>query len=310
MSKLRPRNDLEAELNVQISLGTITSLESAIDSGLRPALEYGAQTLFDNVRKRVANYTNLPEDIVQYLANDRIPKIVETIYKIHFDKLTSEQKEKFFVDATNIFTTYERWSDPYSTYSYLCRNIFIEAIKNQNESLAIHTWIDTGLIKKMSPDLDRISFEIIKNFPNLLRTVHEHYPSDFTRIFHPDVEIRKEVLTRIFDKKDFVRIEQLINKCTFTYSGFVHSQQRLSKTAYAEEIQKLFVDDSDESIREMLINNTTIRNVLRLIVDKETSPKLKEIATKKLQKLEARNKYSKAYNRQKKNKPRVVTNSQ
>lgn len=310
MSKLRPRDELEQELNIQISLGTITSLEDAIEKGLLPALEYGAQMLFDNVRLQVAQYEALPDYIAQYLTNDRTEKVSYAVYYNHFDKLTPEQKEEFFIKASNSLqdNSYHPYDSSYTRYKTACTNIFDIALKNLDEATAIRSLIDTRLINKYEPNFEYVfPLENLRKLPNLLKSVYEHYNRPIIKIFHPDVEIRKEVLNKILSK-DHVTIKVLEEKCKHEYSTGRSHQYRTSKTEYATESQKLFVNDPDIGVREILVNKTTIIKILELVIEKETDYNLKQVAERKLIKLKTRTSYSRKYNERKKNK--LVTNSQ
>ena len=123
------------------------------------------------------------------------------------------------------------------------------------------------------------------------------------KIFHPDVEIRKEILNQILTTPNIARIDikKLKSQCisiyqTRSWRGSHTEQHRLSKTKYKEELLKLFVKDPDCSIRNEFVQKTTNVNILNLIADGDIEDSIKKLARIRADKLEKRNTYMKKRN--------------
>jgi len=306
--KLRSRDELEQELAVQISLGTVSSLEDAISSGLSPALEYGAQMLFDNVRKSVAEFEDLPDHIAQYLVEDRNAYIQATIYDIHYDKLTTEQKEDLFRKPCT-----QNNSNYYTYTQTRMRNavgrIFSNAIENLDEDLILKCW-NTGWLINHCPSFDNLKdLNSLRKLPRFITKLYESYSGNsLLNIFHPDSAVRKESIRKLFkDGASSINVPSIIKKCTsyYTTGRRGYRQGRLSTTKYMEEIQKLYITDPDINIRRELVQKTTNVNILNTLSVVETDDTLKLEAKTKASKLEKRNNYSRTYQQRKVNKLKV-----
>lgn len=306
-TKLKPKDECEQQLAVELALGVVNNINDLIDQKHIIACEYACQLLFDNLRKKVATQSELPARIVNHLFNDRCQDIRLTIARTNWEQLTPEQQEEVIVDIEIEFNklTEEQKQNTYRLYSCgpnssiyrqmknIINPLLQKALLDRNESVSLRY---VNIIGLSGPILTHINntelIQIFKDMPNIFR-IYWNTSNKFDRradtiLAHPDSIVRMEEVKRILSK--------------FTYVKDLDDWRRAIKIWGRENLKgKIllrWMADSSISIRRYIALNTTNVEVLEKL-SLDDSLEISQIACPRCKKFQKRAKYSKAYQEKK-----------
>ena len=302
IKELRPKEICEQQLAVELAVGAIDSIDSLIGQGHEVACEYACQLLFDNLREKVAQQSNLPVRIVQHLLKDRCEDIRLEVIRSNWSSLTTEQQEEFICEVERHFSVEEKKKNSWEfndnktqSIKYIIGGLLKEALKDRNEPTALRYIKINGLSRGL-PILKDELVPILKDMPEIFKVYWEKVPTYSRRVdlilAHPDEEVRMKEIQKILNKE--TRVEDLSN-----WRKVVGDTHNRLKT----KILKLWVADPSEAIRKLIATTTTSVDVLEML-STDASNVVSQIAYSRYKKFQKRAAYSKVYNERKKEKLR------
>ena len=310
IKELRPKDECEKQLAVELAVGAIDSIDSLIEQGHEVACEYACQLLFDNLREKVAKQKNLPVRIVQHLLKDRCESIRLKIIKTNWKSLTTEQQEEVICGIELFFSSLTEDDREQYVRGYMYRvpqggiqrkhiiNTLLKAsLQKRDETTALRYSKILGLYKGLPIEDDKL-VEVLKDMPNLFRVYWKEMDvykrkADIV-LAHPDEDVRMKEVKMILDKK--------------TRASDLSSWRKIVGRARQGEnlkgkILKLWTTDPDEAIRKLIAETSTNVEVLE-ILSTDTSATISQIAHLRYKKFQKRTEYSKAYQERKREKKR------
>lgn len=303
IKELRPKEICEQQLAVELAVGAIDSIDSLIGQGHEVACEYACQLLFDNLREKVAQQSNLPVRIVQHLLKDRCEDIRLEVIRSNWSSLTTEQQEEFICEAERYFSVEEKEKDSYNfrytsktrQIKYIIELLLKTTLHERDEPVALRYIKILGLSEGL-PILKDELVPILKDMPEIFKVYWEEVPTYNRRVdlilAHLDEEVRMKEIQKILAKETHI-------KDLKGWREVVGDTYNRLKT----EILKLWVADPSEAIRKFIATTTTDVSILE-ILSTDSSNAVSQIAYPRYVKFQKRTKYSKAYNERKKEKLR------
>jgi len=322
--KLRDRNLLEGQLAAEIALGALSSLDDAIQQGHIAALEYGAQLLFDNIRKDVACQNNLPQNIACYLYFDRNFKVRQAILN-NFSQLPPDYQEDFI--STTI-TELESIDDLYHNNVRRIREnkellirVRKNAIENGNDTLVVRL-----LRVKHMGNLDPTrSLKYLRHLPETVRMCYDWYKTthpDKTLIHpsvyalaHPDEKIRLAAVKHVMKmtagdlRKEFPTIDKDIRSSTLrSYGHYSRSYSRgdIRKAVYMEIAE----GEISLEVQMAIVGGANHQEVLKELENMYVvfNPAASKLAHERAQQIAKRTAYSQAYQERKRANSQTTSN--
>ena len=308
--KLRSRDELEKELATQIALGTITSIEDAIESGYTDALEYGAQSIFDSLRILVVNKKNLPINIITYLATDRNVTVRSTAIKNNFELLPKDIQDEFIAELAAIYMQVPpdalTHSFPYksreNSRSSAAQDILYRLFSIPDDILASKLLtamkgIDGSAVRYES------SINNLRKLPESCRLVYRENNFNIISIFHPDEEIRFENVKKLFTKslselRYIFNIQRdIAQKKVVNFQSYFRNYN--PKGDIKQEVYALMLDDPSDRIRRFLVEHVKHIPTLEVMSLKDPNTLIRARATSEIRKLQKRKAYSQNYHSKK-----------
>lgn len=308
IKELRPKDDCEQQLAVELAVGAVDSIDSLIDQGHEIACEYACQLLFDNLRKKVAARENLPVRIVQHLLKDRCIDVRLAVTRTNWKLLTTEQQEEIIHEAELLFDkkTYAEKERTQSWSSYQGKDrqmkeiigpLLKTALLERNEPAALRYIKILGLYDGLPLEKPEL-IPALKDMPEVFRAYWEGVNKWYRRIdailAHPDENARMEEVQKILKKK--TRVSDL-----YEWQNVV-ARAHIGEN-FKGKILEYWIDDPSEKIRLFIAENTTNVEVLEMLATDESN-KVSRIAYPRYKKFQKRAAYSKAYQEKKKEKLR------
>jgi len=336
---LRSRIELEKQLAAQIAVGAIKSLEEAEEAGHIDALEYCAQMLFDNVRRRVASKKNLPLNIVLHLMEDRTPVVKFEVIQHNFDTLPEEYQNQvlneieYTLQQKDWGTYYNRGSSEHycvriieniiathyvrltdHIYSMLAHKHAIE-INKQNGKLSddIQIELDNELDKIYQGDIKLIKYLQVSQYNPDKQYGYQHnnirieaplrwLPKTCAALYTDKAPIRMLHLVHpdINVRKNAVEIT-LDMKVKQLRRTFPESQhlERFNTSHIKTEVYKIIAQDPDISIRRMLVNKINHEPTLTWMAQYDSDSLIRRKARLKAARAKKRAEYHTKYHERK-----------
>lgn len=304
---LRSKDVCEQQLAVELAVGAVDSIDSLIGQGHKVACEYACQLLFDNLREKVAQQSNLPVNIVQHLLKDRCEDIRLMIIETNWSSLTEEQQEEAICEIERYFSIEEkeridynfRYNSKTRQITRIIATLLKVALLERDEPAALRYIKIIGInnnnnnLPILKPDL----IPMLKDMPKIFRVYWED-TSIYQRgvdviLAHPDESVRMEEIQKILDKT--TRVQDL--------SNWKRVIENSSGQGLKTKILKLWLADPSEAIRKFIATTTTSVYILEILAT-DASNIVSQIAYPRYKKFRKRAEYSKAYNEHKQEKLR------
>jgi len=285
--KLRSRDECEKQLAAELAVGAVDSIDSLISRGHETACEYGCQLLFEGVRKKVAERTNLPIRIARHLANDRCGEVRLAIYKSNWASLTPEQQEAFVQGVEQKRAL--NWQE-----SGILTTITKLAIANGEEQNAIryisiiHADNSWSGLRNLFGTCSLEEIQVLSKLPKLLDFLWKTAPRSIDPrliLINTDEAVRMEELQKV--------LRETPGELKSRWWTAVRNH-RIRRESIKITILKLFANDPSAKIRKTIVEKCTNPGVLSLFVD-DSDPTIAKLATTFKTKYEKRAAYSKAY---------------
>lgn len=317
---LRDRNLLEEQIGAEIALGALASLDDAIEHNHEAALEYGAQILFDNVRKKIAQQSNLPQHIVCHLFFDRNPEIQKIILQKHFPSLPQDYQDTYLEEAINKLNSTDKDPDDYynssmpdknqlRNYKEILTQIRKKAIKNEDDILAaklsrVKFIVNYSTCREFSTDLGDLRKlpETVKECYTIMQT--NKWKRQEVAVTHPDENIRIAAIKDVIKmsatelREVFPSYAERIKQTVYNGRGHQVYKGDIKKAVYLA-----LADDPSPVVISILVNNIMHKEVLMILAEKyaATNPRLSQIAKHRGIQITLRSNYSKAYQERRRN---------
>ena len=298
---LRPKEECEQQLSVELAVGAVDSIDSLIDKGHEVACEYACQLLFDNLRKRVAMQPNLPSRIVQHLLKDRCDDVRYEVMEHNWEILTPEQREKFLNEAKVWYDAGHKGNYGYhkeyptSAAGRIIKKLLKEALLAKDESASLR-YMKMYKIKEGLPIVKADIVRILKDMPKVFRVywegINSYYRAQNLILAHPDEDIRMIEVKRILEKETRV--------CDLGEWARCIGRATTGETLKGN-ILYWWADDPSEAIRKLIVSNTTSVKALEMFIS-DQSDIVASIAYPRFKKFQKRAAYSLAYQQRKKEK--------
>jgi hypothetical protein len=319
---LRDRNFLEEQIAAEIALGALVSLDDAIQHTHEAALEYGAQILFDNVRKQIAVLSTLPQHIACYLFFDRNPEIQKIILMNHFLTLPEEYQNAYLDEAISKLNSTDKDPDHYYYrqlsleeqqlyyYKEVLQQIRRRAIENNNDKLAA-TLSQVKFILDYSCREFGTDLEILRKLPETIEVCYSLQQENKNRavrqemaVTHPDENIRVDAVKDVIKmnstrlRNEFPFYAEKIQRKIYKARGYQVYKGDIKKVVYLA-----LADDPSPTVKSIVVNNINHKEVLLILAEKylTTDPQLSRIAKQRGTQIAQRANYSKAYQTRRKN---------
>lgn len=312
---LRSKDVCEQQLAVELAVGAIDNIDSLIEQGHEVACEYACQLLFDNLRLKVAECTNLPAKIVNHLINDRNNNIRLKVIETNWETLTEEQQQKVMSElkllcAPETEKEKEQHNSRYTskyhvnknaghTLHYAARKIIEPlldaALLLRDESAVLDYLKIVGIPERLflSNNYDTELIPTLKAMPKVFHVywngVDPWHRTVDVILAHPDESVR------------MIEIQRILHKDTRTYDlrkwREVVGRGRRGKSLKTK-ILELWTTDPSETIRQLIAANTTDVDILETL-SMDASNIVSRIASPRYKKFKKRYEYSQAYNTRK-----------
>jgi hypothetical protein len=317
--ELRNRDTLEKQLAAEIALGALTSLDAAVEKKHEAALEYGAQLLFDNVRKKISEQSDLPPQVACYLFFDRTPEIRHNILRNNFFQLPEDYQEAFLQDAIARLEAAEE--TPYhrdASEEYYCKQtveqILRSAIDGRADILAarltrvrhITTWRECAPSRRLAtlrelPETVCVCYEMQKAKVGEDKQI----PTFELALAHPDEAIRVAAVKEV-TKMKAGELRSTFNDEAKEAAGYGRYGSGRYGSGYRKgDIKKTvylaIAEDTSAKVQATLVNGIRHAETLLILADKYavTNPVVAKKAKQKGEKIQKRTEYTMAYQQRK-----------
>jgi hypothetical protein len=316
---LRDRNFLEEQIGAEIALGVLASLDDAIEHNHEAALEYGAQILFDDVRKKIAVLPTLPQHIACYLFFDRNPEIQKIILMQHFLTLPEEYQNAYLDEAIDKLNSLDKEPEYYRRgsleekqlyyYKEVLQQIRRRAIANNDKLAAKLSQVKFILdysCREFGTDL-----EILRKLPETIKVCYSLQQGNKNRavrqemaVTHPDENIRVDAVKDVIKmnstrlRNEFPFYAEKVQRKIYKARGYQLYKGDIKKVVYLA-----LADDPSSAVKSIIVNNINHKEVLLILAEKylTTDPQLSRIAKQRGAQITQRANYSKAYQTRRKN---------